>query len=74
MAIPAVSPLTVDEFLVWDSGDDRLYEFIEGVPVAMVKLPDYRAILSVAARRFMPMFVSAELPAGAPPSSKSNTR
>ena len=29
------SPLSLQEFLVWDSGDDRLYELIEGEPMPM---------------------------------------
>jgi Uma2 family endonuclease len=35
MAKPAVKPLTVAEFLDWDSGDDRRYELVDGVPVAL---------------------------------------
>lgn len=35
MAIPLLKPLTVDEFLDWDNGDDRHYELLDGVPVAM---------------------------------------
>jgi Uma2 family endonuclease len=35
MAKPAVKPLSLAEFLDWDSGDDRRYELVDGVPVAM---------------------------------------
>jgi Uma2 family endonuclease len=33
--MPALKPLLIDEFLDWDSGDDRRYELVDGVPVAM---------------------------------------
>lgn len=29
------SPISLQDFLVWDSGDDRLYELIEGEPMPM---------------------------------------
>lgn len=35
MAMPAINFLSIEEFLTWDSGDDRRYELIDGVPVAM---------------------------------------
>jgi len=35
MADPAIRRMTVDEFLTWDSGDDRHYELIDGEPVMM---------------------------------------
>ena len=35
MPTPALRPLTIDEFLQWDSGDDRRYELVRGFPMAM---------------------------------------
>ncbi len=35
MAEPAISPMTLDEFLCWDDGSDTHYELIGGFPVAM---------------------------------------
>ncbi len=35
MAEPAISPMTLDEFLCWDDGSDTRYELIGGFPVAM---------------------------------------
>lgn len=35
MAEPAISPMTLDEFLRWDHGTDTHYELIGGFPVAM---------------------------------------
>lgn len=37
MAMPALKPLTIDELLDWDSGDDRRYELVNDVP-AVVEL------------------------------------
>ncbi len=33
--MPALKPLLIDEFLEWDSGDERRYELWGGVPMAM---------------------------------------
>ncbi len=70
----AVKPLNVDEFLDWDSGDDRRYELIDGVPVAMVSPTRAHRILSVNfARRLSealderpPCTVGAEEPIAIP--------
>ena len=35
MPAPALKPLLIEEFLDWDSGDERRYELVDGVPVAM---------------------------------------
>src|SRR4051794_4058240 len=35
MAEPARRHMTADEFFQWESGDDRTYQLIDGVPVAM---------------------------------------
>src|SRR3954452_20222303 len=35
MSAPALSPMTLDEFLRWDDGTDIRYELIGGFPVAM---------------------------------------
>lgn len=35
MAEPAISPMTLDEFLCWDDGSDTHYELIGGFPLAM---------------------------------------
>ncbi len=47
----ALKPLTVDEFLEWDSGDDRPYELIDGVPVAMASPTRAHRILSASFAR-----------------------
>ena len=33
--MPALKPMLIDEFLKWDSGDERRYELLGGVPMAM---------------------------------------
>jgi len=35
MTAPALKPLTVDQFLEWDSGDDQRYDLVDGRIVAM---------------------------------------
>jgi Uma2 family endonuclease len=35
MAEPAISRMTLEEFLRWDDGTDARYELIDGFPVAM---------------------------------------
>lgn len=47
MAIPALKPLTVDEFLDWVNGDDRRYELIDGVPMAMASPKRAHRVLAV---------------------------
>jgi Uma2 family endonuclease len=48
MAEPAISPMTLDEFLRWDDGTDTHYELIGGFPVAMA--PPAAAHRMLAAR------------------------
>lgn len=45
--MPALRPLSLDEFLDWDSGDDRRYELVDGVPVAMSAPSGAHQILAV---------------------------
>ncbi len=47
MSMPAVKPLALDEFLDWDAGDDRRYELVEGVPVAMAAPSSAHQIIAV---------------------------
>ena len=35
MTLPALQPMTVEQFLDWESGDNRRYELVNGAPVAM---------------------------------------
>ncbi len=45
--MPALKPLLIDDFLEWDSGDDRRYELVNGVPVAMAAPSAAHQILAV---------------------------
>ncbi|MCP4660571.1 MAG: Uma2 family endonuclease [bacterium] len=45
--MPAPKPLAVDEFLDWDSGDERRYELVDGVPVAMAAPSGAHQIIAV---------------------------
>jgi Uma2 family endonuclease len=45
MADAAVRKMTADEFFDWDSGDDRRYQLIDGVPVAMAPPSEAHAVL-----------------------------
>ena len=47
MAEPAVSRMTLGEFLRWDDGTDTRYELIDGFPVAMAPLAEAHRILVV---------------------------
>jgi Uma2 family endonuclease len=47
MSMPALKPLLIDEFLDWDSGDDRLYELLDGVLVAMAAPSRAHRIIAV---------------------------
>ncbi len=47
MPTPAISPLLIDDFLDWDSGDDRRYELVDGVPVAMAAPSRAHRIIAV---------------------------
>ena len=51
MPLPALAPLSVDEFLDWDSGDDRRYELIDGVPFAMAAPARAHQILAASFAR-----------------------
>lgn len=52
MARPALQPLTVEQFLEWDSGDDRRYELVDGEIVAMAPpLPAHQILAANFARR-----------------------
>ncbi len=43
----ALESLTTDDFLDWDSGDDRRYELVGGVPVAMAAPSRAHQIIAV---------------------------
>ena len=47
MSVPALKTLTIDEFLAWDSGDDHIYELVDGVPVAMAAPSRAHRIIAV---------------------------
>jgi len=47
MAGPAISRITLDEFLRWDDGTDTRYELIDGSPVAMAPPSEAHRILAV---------------------------
>ena len=47
MAGPAISRMTLDEFLRWDDGTDTRYELIDGSPVAMAPPSEAHRILAV---------------------------
>jgi Uma2 family endonuclease len=47
MAEPAVSRMTLEEFLRWDDGTDTRYELIDGFPVAMAPPAEAHRILAV---------------------------
>ncbi len=47
MATPVLNPLLIDQFLDWNSGDDRLYELVDGVPVALAALRGAHQIIAV---------------------------
>ena len=51
MPMPALQRLTVEEFLDWDPGDDRRYELIDGVPLAMASPMRAHRILSASFAR-----------------------
>lgn len=53
MALPAVKPLGVEEFLDWDSGDDRRYELVDGVPVALAAPRPEHQILAGSFARYL---------------------
>jgi Uma2 family endonuclease len=46
MAEPAISPMTLDEFLRWDDGTDTYYELIGGSPRAMPPSLEAQRILT----------------------------
>ncbi len=45
--MPALKPLAINEFLAWDSGDDRRYELVDGIPVAMAAPSRAHRIIAV---------------------------
>lgn len=47
MTTPAHKPLSIDEFLTWDSGDDQVYELVDGVPVALAAASRAHRIIAV---------------------------
>ncbi len=47
MARPVHKPLLIDEFLDWHSGDDRVYELVHGVPVALAAPSQAHQIIAV---------------------------
>jgi Uma2 family endonuclease len=47
MADPAISHMTLEEFLRWDDGTDARYELIGGFPVAMAPPAEAHRILAV---------------------------
>jgi Uma2 family endonuclease len=47
MAEPAISRMTLEEFLRWDDGTDTRYELIDGFPVAMAPPAEAHRILAV---------------------------
>jgi Uma2 family endonuclease len=47
MAEPAISRMTLEEFLRWDDGTDTRYELIDGCPVAMAPPAEAHRILAV---------------------------
>lgn len=51
MTYPRLKPLTIDEFLEWDSGDDGRYELREGEIVAMAPTKPAHQILSAKLAR-----------------------
>ncbi len=52
MSLPALKPLTVDQFFAWRSGDDRRYELVEGEIVAMAPTtPAHQVLAANLARR-----------------------
>lgn len=46
MPTPALKPLTAEQFLAWDSGDDRHYELVDGEIVAMAPTVSAHQILA----------------------------
>src|SRR5216683_982548 len=46
MAEPAISRMTLEEFLRWDDGTDTRYELIDGFPVAMAPPAEAHRILA----------------------------
>jgi Uma2 family endonuclease len=46
MAVPAIRPMTLDEFLRWDDGTDTRYELVGGFPVAMAPPMQAHGILA----------------------------
>ncbi len=53
MSKPAVSSMSVDEFLDWESGDDLRYELRDGVVVAMAPTKPPHQILAASLARFL---------------------
>ena len=47
MADPAISRMSLEEFLRWDDGTDTRYELIDGFPVAMAPPAEAHRILAV---------------------------
>jgi Uma2 family endonuclease len=79
MKSAAVEPLSLAEFLAWDGGDDRRYELVDGVPVAMAPpSPAHRILVVNVGRRIAealdsrpPCTVHAE--AGIAPADRPDT-
>lgn len=65
MAQPAVRALTLEEFLDWDSGDDRRYELVDGVPVAMAAPSPAHQIIAVNLGRRLAEALDARPPCSA---------
>lgn len=51
MAKPALKPLSIAEFLTWESGDDRRYELEDGIPAAMAPASESHQILIISIGR-----------------------
>lgn len=47
MAGPAIQPMTLEDFLLWDDGSDRRFELIGGFPVAMAPPTEAHSMLTV---------------------------
>ena len=53
MPVPALKPMSVDEFLDWESEDDRSYELRDGVVVAMAPTKSAHQILAARFARYL---------------------
>lgn len=65
MPEPAIHPLSAEEFLRWDSGDDLRYELEAGLPVAMASPSGAHQIIAVNLGRRLAEALDARPPCSA---------